>query len=90
MGLNSGQACPKKLKKSAFNVEDYDEYEKVTGKKIIDLNKERNHMIETVKKAWNMNKAYHYKLREKNFALRFPSKNQFSVPIEIEIPIPIV
>lgn len=45
----------------------------MTGKKIIDLNRERNHMFETVKKAWNMNKAYHYKLRDKNFALRFPS-----------------
>ena len=49
-----------------FDEADYDEYEKVTGKRIRDLNRQRNYLIETVKKEWKQNRAWHYKQLDKN------------------------
>ena len=45
-------SVPSNVKVRIFDENDYAEYEKVTGKRIRDLNKQRNFMVETVKKEW--------------------------------------
>ena len=63
-----------------FNEEDYAEYEQIVGKKIRDLNRQRNYMIESVKKDWNARKAHHYKVRDSNPQLRYNSCNAVTEP----------
>ena len=45
-------SVPSNVKVRIFDENDYAEYEKITGKRIRDLNKQRNFMVETVKKEW--------------------------------------
>ena len=52
MAKSRDQSVPGSVKVRIFDENDYAEYEKVTGKRIRDLNKQRNFMVETVKKDW--------------------------------------
>ena len=54
------------IKVKIFDEDCYAEYEQITGKKIKDLNRQRNFLVETVKKDWKQNRAWHYKQLGKN------------------------
>lgn len=68
---------------------DLEEYEKITGKRIRDLNTQRNILVETVMKEWKQSRASHYKFVDQNiFHQDFvvPS-NEPILPEDIELPI---
>ena len=89
MSNNRDMSVPSNVKVRIFDENDYAEYEKVTGKRIRDLNKQRNFMVETVKKEWKQNKAWHYRLLDQNpFYKEYlvPSTEPI-LPPDIEVPI---
>ena len=82
-------SVPANVKVRIFDEDDYAEYEKVTGKRIRDLNKQRNFMVETVKKDWKQSKAWHYRLLDQNpFYKEYlvPSTDPI-LPPDVEVPI---
>ena len=79
---------PSNVRVRVFDENDYAEYEKVNGKRIRDLNRQKNFDIESVKKGWRQNRAWHYRLLDQNpfYKEHMVPSNEPIPPEEVEIP----